>query len=297
MENKLTISIHGKKHGLRQYEINSNNKKFLYIGVFLIFLSIISTIFIIIYLNESLNVSKEEESFVKHEYEKMRSSNEVLYETMTHIQENLLLKEEALNEANIRMHQIEERIGLVASDDIPLQDRISQADLNSKQIALLFKYIPNGSPIEYKGITSKYGYRKHPKTGKRTFHNGTDMKAAMNTPVYATADGVIEYKGYSSSFGRMIIVSHNYGFRTYFGHLNKIVVKTATYVKKGDLIGYTGNSGLSSGPHLHYEVRYLQHTVNPYWFIKWNVKNFKEIFTKVKRVPWKSLIQTVSEVS
>jgi murein DD-endopeptidase MepM/ murein hydrolase activator NlpD len=256
-------------------------------------------IFLIIYLNNSLSVSKAQESYVKHEYENMKNYNEALYETMTHIQENLELKEQALSDANMRMHQIEELIGLAPSDDIELKQRISQAELSSQQIASIFKYIPNGSPIEYKGITSKYGYRKHPKTKKRSFHNGTDMKAAMKTPIYATADGVIEYAGYNrnSGYGRLIIISHNFGFRTFFGHLSKIVAKQATYVKKGDLIGYTGNSGLSSGPHLHYEIRYLQHTVNPYWFIKWNVENFREIFTKVKRVPWKTLIKTVSEAS
>jgi murein DD-endopeptidase MepM/ murein hydrolase activator NlpD len=299
MENKVTISIHGKKHGLRQYEINRDNRKFLYIGLFLILLSISMAIFLIIYLNNSLSVSKAQESYVKHEYENMKNYNEALYETMTHIQENLELKEQALSDANMRMHQIEELIGLAPSDDIELKQRISQAELSSQQIASIFKYIPNGSPIEYKGITSKYGYRKHPKTKKRSFHNGTDMKAAMKTPIYATADGVIEYAGYNrnSGYGRLIIISHNFGFRTFFGHLSKIVAKQATYVKKGDLIGYTGNSGLSSGPHLHYEIRYLQHTVNPYWFIKWNVENFREIFTKVKRVPWKTLIKTVSEAS
>jgi murein DD-endopeptidase MepM/ murein hydrolase activator NlpD len=295
MENKFTISIHGKKHGLRQYEIDANAKKLLYVGIFLIFLSIATALFVIIYLNESLNISKEEESFAREEYLKMKSSHEILYKTMTHVQEDLLLKEEALYEANTRMHQIEERIGLVSSDDIPLEQRISQAELDSEQIALLFKYIPNGSPIEYKGITSRYGYRKHPKLGTRSFHHGSDMKASMKTPVYATADAVVEFAGYhkSSGFGRLIILSHNYGFRTYFGHLSKVVVKSGTYIKKGDLIGYTGNSGLSSGPHLHYEVRYIQKTLNPYWFIKWDIKNFEQIFTKEKKVPWQSLITAI----
>ncbi len=295
MKNKVTISIHGKKHGLRQYEIDANNKKFLYIGVFLIFVSIATVLFIIIYLSESLDVSKQEEAFAKTEYEKMKDSHEVLYETMTHVQEDLLQKEEALQEANVRMQQIEERMGLVASDDIPLKQRISKADLSSQEIALMLRYIPNGSPIEYHGITSRYGYRKHPTLKRRSFHHGSDMKAALNTPVYATADAVVEFAGYhkSSGFGRLIILSHNYGFRTYFGHLSRVVVKAGTYIKKGTLIGYTGNSGLSSGPHLHYEVRFIQKTLNPFWFIKWTKENFNQIFEKEKRVPWNSLVAEV----
>ncbi|MEA1918456.1 MAG: M23 family metallopeptidase [Campylobacterota bacterium] len=295
-ESKYTISIHGEKHGLRQYEIDSGTKKLLYIGLFLIFFFLSVILFVIIYLNQSLGVSREEEHFARSEYKKMKASHSTLYETMTQVQKDLFEKEEALSEANIRMDQIEARMGLVPTEDVALDERIVQAELTSEQIAPLMRYIPNGSPIEYKGITSKYGYRTHPVTRKRELHRGSDMKAAMKTPVYATADAVVEFAGYhkSSGFGYLIILSHNYGFRTYFGHLSKVSVKSGTYIKKGDLIGYTGNSGLSSGPHLHYEVRYIQQTLNPFWFIKWNSENYQSIFSKEKKVPWQSLITAIA---
>ena len=124
------------------------------------------------------------------------------------------------------------------------------------------------------------------------------MKAKMKTPVYATADGIVEYSGLhkKSGFGNLVILQHNYGFRTYFGHLNKVVVKSGKFVRKGDLIAYTGNSGMSSGPHLHYEIRFIQRAINPFWFVKWNVKNYKDIFEKEKKIPWQSLITMMAHI-
>jgi murein DD-endopeptidase MepM/ murein hydrolase activator NlpD len=120
----------------------------------------------------------------------------------------------------------------------------------------------------------------------------------MRTPIYATADGIVEWAGYhkQSGYGKLIILQHNYGFKTYFGHLNKIVVKSGKFVKKGDLIAYSGNSGMSNGPHLHYEVRYMSRAVNPYWFVKWDIKNYKEIFEKEKRIPWQSLVTAITQI-
>jgi murein DD-endopeptidase MepM/ murein hydrolase activator NlpD len=124
------------------------------------------------------------------------------------------------------------------------------------------------------------------------------MKAKMKTPVYATADGVVEFSGMHkrSGYGNLVIIQHNYGFKTYFGHLNKIAVKAGKFVKKGDLIAYTGTTGMSNGPHLHYEVRYLARVVNPFWFLKWNVTNYQEIFKKEKKIPWQSLIAATANI-
>ncbi|MEA3522518.1 MAG: M23 family metallopeptidase [Campylobacterota bacterium] len=289
MAKKITVSIHGEKYPPRHYEVDGSLKKLLYLGLFLILFFLSAIFFLIVYLSESLNISRSE-------YVKMEQTQNDLYETVVQTQQDLFEKEQDFEEANTRMNQIEMLMGIIPSEDVALDERIVQAELTSEQIASLMRYIPSGSPIEYKGITSKFGYRIHPKTKKREFHRGTDMKAAMKTPVYATADAVVEYAGYHkrSGYGYLIILSHNYGFRTYFAHLNKVSVKSGTYIKKGDLIGYTGNSGLSSGPHLHYEVRYIQKALNPYWFIKWDIKEYQKIFLKEKQVPWQSLISAIS---
>ena len=296
MSKKFTVSIHGEKHPSRHYEVDGSLKKLLYIGLFAILFFLSAIFFVIVYLSESLNVSRDEENFARLEYEKIKQTHNTLYETMSQVQIDLLEKEKALDEANIRMNQIEMQMGMKPSIDMPLEDKLVQVELTLEQILPLMQYIPNGSPIEYKGITSKYGYRIHPRLKTREFHRGSDMKASMKTPVYATADAVVEFAGFHkrSGFGNLIILIHNYGFKTYFAHLDKVTVKLGNFIKKGDLIGYTGNSGLSSGPHLHYEVRYIQNTLNPFWFVKWTIENYKQIFTKEKRVPWETLSKTIN---
>jgi len=196
------------------------------------------------------------------------------------------------------LSEIEVLIGLNPIESSSLQERVDSAKQSSQHRATLLQLIPSGSPIKYTGITSKFGWRKHPILKKKEFHRGLDMKAKMNTPVYAPADGIVEWAGVhkKSGFGKLVILQHSYGFRTNFGHLNKIVVKSRQFVRKGTLIAYTGNSGMSNGPHLHYEIRFMYTTMNPYYFVKWNMKNYSEIFEKEKKIPWQSLITATAQL-
>jgi murein DD-endopeptidase MepM/ murein hydrolase activator NlpD len=198
-----------------------------------------------------------------------------------------------------KLSDIEELIGLSTTDKVTLEERVDVAKITSKEISTLLQFIPSGTPIEYNGVTSKFGFRVHPTLNRKEMHRGLDMKAAMKTPVYATADGVVEWSGMhkSSGYGNLIILDHNYGFKAYFGHLNKVVVKQGDFIKKGDLIAYSGNTGMSSGPHLHYEIRFVQHPVDPYQFVHWDVKNYQDIFEKEKEVPWQSLITAVMRIN
>lgn len=156
--------------------------------------------------------------------------------------------------------------------------------------------IPNSYPVPFKGITSPRGNRMHPTLKKMDFHPGVDLRATMNTPVRATADGVVEFAGFhkKSGFGNLIIIHHNYGFRTSFGHLNKVLTKIGDVVRKGDIIGRTGNSGMSSGPHLHYEVRFVHHNLDPLAFMEWGPDNYDKVFQE-KGVRWLSLMRLISQ--
>jgi murein DD-endopeptidase MepM/ murein hydrolase activator NlpD len=118
--------------------------------------------------------------------------------------------------------------------------------------------------------TSKYGWRTHPITGKRENHRGLDMYSLQgrNTPIRATANGKIIHAGWAGSFGRMVIVGHGNGFSTRYAHCSKILVKQGEQVEQGQIVAYVGNTGLSTGPHLHYEVWYRGKRVNPKRFVK-----------------------------
>ena len=113
--------------------------------------------------------------------------------------------------------------------------------------------------------------------------------------MYATANGVVEQSSFNAhGYGFTVMLLHNFGFKTMYAHLkNKAVVKVGQFVKKGDLIGYSGNTGLSTGPHLHYEVRFVQTVLNPNYFLKLNRQNINEFFNEERRVPWDSLIKLI----
>ena len=117
-------------------------------------------------------------------------------------------------------------------------------------------------------ITSGFGYRIHPVIGENIFHDGLDIANKPMTLVYATANGVVEHAGPKDYYGNAIFLKHlDNQAQTIYGHLNKIAVKNGQHVKRGELIGYMGNTGRSTGPHLHYEVRILGKCVNPLSYI------------------------------
>ena len=105
-------------------------------------------------------------------------------------------------------------------------------------------------------ITSPYGMRKHPVTGNYKLHNGVDLRAKTGTPIYSPANGVVRWVGWTDGGGNQISVNHeNKGIRTGYAHLSKILVKKGDVVRRGQKIGLTGNTGRSTGPHLHFTTR------------------------------------------
>ena len=116
-------------------------------------------------------------------------------------------------------------------------------------------------------IASTFGYRTHPFTGKRDFHNGLDISSQLGNDVLATGGGFVVIAEPRGFLGKMIIIDHGYGYTTRYGHLADFNVKEGDVVKRGQVIGYIGNTGRSTGPHLHYEVRLHGIAHNPLDFI------------------------------
>ena len=297
MNDHFTVTI-TDDNGVKQFNLHHFVKQALIYALgFLGSLALIS-IATMLYLNYSVDEIQEKRDGIESAYIELQEKNENLQATMNDTRNSLLLKKQELNELSDSLSEIETMIGIAPMADTSLQERVNLTKLNSEHMATLLQLIPNGSPVEYKGITSKFGYRIHPTLNRKEFHRGSDMKAKTGTPVYATADGIVEYAGIhkKSGFGKLVILQHAFGFRSYFGHLNKIVIKSTRFVKKGDLIAYSGNTGMSSGPHLHYEIRFIHNAVNPYYFVKWNVKNYYDIFEKEKKIPWQSLITATANL-
>ena len=160
------------------------------------------------------------------------------------------------------------RGGEASADTLRANKLLNQMDrLNLYRIAA--QKAPFANPVKAAfRFTSKFGPRRDPKTGGRRMHKGVDFAAANGTPLYATADGVVTHAGWSSGYGRLVKIQHEFGIETRYAHMSKLRAKVGQRVSRGDRIGDMGSSGNSTGTHLHYEVREGGKAVNPMRYIK-----------------------------
>ena len=128
-------------------------------------------------------------------------------------------------------------------------------------------YTPSSWPV-LGHITDSFGERLDPFSGEGAFHTGVDVGTDYGAPVHATADGLVTTAETHSGYGRMVIVDHGFGITTFYAHLSAYAVVAGTHVRRGEVIGYTGVSGRSTGPHVHYEVRVNNAPVNPWRYMK-----------------------------
>ncbi len=143
-------------------------------------------------------------------------------------------------------------------------------------------HIPAIQPVPEKYLrtmASGYGARRDPVYGTMKFHEGMDFSAPIGTPVYATADGVVTYSKWHSGYGNLVEINHGYNYTTRYAHLSKLIATPGQTVHRGDLIGLVGNTGKSTGPHLHYEVRYRGAPQNPinYYFYDLTPEEYDQI--------------------
>lgn len=207
-------------------------------------------------------------------------------------------KKKSLLVLNQRIDDMETVLGIEPpADNQTIEQRVDTAAINSAVRATLFQLIPNGAPTPNAQLTSGFGTRVHPITKQRKRHDGLDFAAKIGTPIYAPADAVIERARSSNyGYGNQLTLNHTMGFISSYSHMSKFNVKQGEFVKKGKLIGWTGNSGLSTGPHLHYEIRFLDKPLNPRPFVKWNIDNFEDLFKQEKNVQWASLLNTINSM-
>ncbi len=239
--------------------------------------------------------------------EQKRGQFQALYESQ--VSSNYALTQE-LEEKNAqiltlgkRVNDVESVLGMTQESstlkyaELSLEQRIDAAAINSAVRATLFRLLPNNGPMVYQRISSHYGYRKNPITGKRHRHLGIDLTCQHGEQVLAPADGVVELRRPSKQgYGNLLKLRHAFGFMTSYAHLQNFLVRSGQFVKKGDVLATCGNSGNSTGPHLHYEVRFLGKPLNPIHFMEWSPENFDSLFEKERGIKWASLVDVVSNV-
>lgn len=155
-----------------------------------------------------------------------------------------------------------------SSESFAAQEPDLFSDLDSMvKLGTIVRALPAGVPIKHAEVTSGFGRRVDPITHRWAVHKGMDFSGPENSKAAATSDGVVTFAGRSSAYGYMVEVSHGYGIATRYAHLKRLLVHEDQRVSKGDFVGVQGNTGRSTGTHLHYEVRFNQTALNPNKFV------------------------------
>jgi len=140
--------------------------------------------------------------------------------------------------------------------------------LDRPQAAPAAVSIPSRKPVDQMHLTSNFGTRSDPFSGRAARHNGIDIPGAIGTPIYATADGLIGKAEWFGGYGKYVAIDHGNAIETRYGHLSEYIVRTGQRVRRGQVIGFMGSTGRSTGSHLHYEVRIAGNAVNPMNFVQ-----------------------------
>lgn len=233
---------------------------------------------------------------MEHKYNQLGSQLEMMSKVLQNIQE----RDANVHRAVFGMDPIDEDIwtaGVGGHESHPelsafkygkksIREVVEKVDLLSRQMALQSKSLdtiqrlannqqnmlaslPSIKPVREDklqksiGTLSGFGYRIHPVYKVKRFHAGLDFPARIGTAIQASGDGVVVEAGWHQGYGNCVKISHGYGYETLYGHMNKMYVRAGEHIKKGTKIGEVGDTGLSTAPHLHYEVHYKGNPINP----------------------------------
>ena len=252
-------------------------------------------------LNQFDEVNKriiESEAILDH----IRENDSIIYQSIFDVPDvsgrrlDVYFDQDSIGEYSKIVKETNQRISLL-NDDLDYEayklSNILNEAYNHQDMLI---HVPAIQPIDnddLKRTASGWGFRIHPIYKIRKFHYGIDFTAKTGTPIYSTGKGTIQYvipesNKASKGYGNLIIINHGYGYRTLYAHMDKFKVKVGDEVERGDVIGFVGNTGLSTGPHLHYEVIQNGRKVNPinYFFNDLTPEEYHrivEISTNIKK--------------
>ncbi len=277
----ITVTtINGTKH----FSVRQIVKYILLTIIASVLIALVASYFYIDFLQGKIAVIEKEKAKLLADVQKEK-------ELLKRLNLMLMQKQKKLEELGEKINDLEEELDLRGE---PYFQDVDMKTLGKHEIEKILQLIPSGKPVKDVTLSAGFGWRKHPILKKREFHPGIDIPGHGKVEVYATADGIVTDARYNRyGYGNIIKIAHFDGFSTIYAHLKKRFVKRGDFVKKGTLIGYMGNTGLSTGQHLHYEVRFNRKPLNPLRFVRWNGENFYEIFKKERQVPWESLVKAI----
>ncbi|MPY24180.1 M23 family metallopeptidase [Shewanella sp. YLB-07] len=295
MKNLVTVSF-STINGSRHFRLDKRSQRgirwaflcFIFVSIFILMA--------LVYLSETAIDAKMKQASLQIQSIELSEDLDVLMKLKEQLEQDLTMRESHLLQVSNRLGDLEHMLGVTIKDEPGLQSRLDTAAITSAVRIALLQELPNGAPVKNARISSNFGTRTHPITGKKRSHNGIDYAVNTGSPVYATADGVVEVvRPSNTGSGNFLRLQHSFGISSSYSHLQKFNVSAGAFIKKGDLIAYSGNTGLSSGPHLHYEVRFVGRPKNPRNFVEWDLENFDSLFEKQKGIRWDYLVKTVEQ--
>lgn len=294
MRDRYLITITDYR-GSRHYTLTQLMRRFLAAACASLALVMLAGSLVIHVLNDKVGRLKADLKSMRQQHASIEADNHALLMEQARLLADVEQKASALLTLGDDLERIETLIGVRPEPELPLTRRMITAAQTAYEKRLMLESIPSGYPVATGRVTSGFGIRRHPVRHERTLHGGVDLHAPRGTPVHATADGVVEFaaRHQDSGLGNMIKLVHNYGFNTIYAHLDRVEVSVGDYVSKGQLIAYSGSSGITNGPHLHYELRYLQRRLDPRPFLDWSLERYDLVFTEEERIQWDSLAEAV----
>ena len=290
MKDRIIISV-STINGTRHFNISKLFKRNAIFGLWLLLFGLGITGGVIDYLLRSVETSQLQRNYLAQQASTLRDEISQLQSSKSELEKELNLKQDEMLLVINRVGEIELALGLEQQYPQNLENRLDTASVNSVARQTMLQLVPNGSPLEFSRRSSRFGLREHPIVGKQQHHKGVDLSASRGTPIYAPADGVVEVvRSSKQGFGNLLKIRHAFGFSTLYAHLDEFKVKSGHFVHKGELIASSGNTGLSTAPHLHYEVHFLDRALNPQSFMDWDATNFDLVFEKERSIKWDSLV-------
>lgn len=290
MQDKFVVTI-ADESGSRQFSLPRSAKKIIFSTILILAIVILSCFFLMRFLMQRIDNIILDKNIALSEYRYIRQKNDTLKDEIDQKNRELTLISQKIGELE-NIVDLKKNIQEVPTEKIDLQE------LSSSEKSLLLSLIPSGEPVNFY-TARNLGFQKMSSIGRGKINStGYDYIMPDGTPVYASADGVIDLIGSGkSSYGRLIKITHSFGFSSLYAHLEKSLVKKGDFVQKGQLIGYSGHSGDVSKGTLYYEVRFLGKFLNPSTYVAWNVENFEEIFEKNSDIDWRSLVWAIQDIT
>ncbi|WP_215396486.1 M23 family metallopeptidase [Rheinheimera oceanensis] len=290
MKDRIIISV-STINGTRHFNVSKLFKRNAVIAMWAMLFGLIITAAVIDYLLRTVDKSQHQRTALTEQAASLRAEIEILNNSKQQLEQELSTKQDEMLQIVNRVGEIELALGLEQQYPQNLENRLDTASINSAARQAMLQLVPNGSPLEFRRRSSRFGVREHPIIGKQQHHKGVDLSASRGTPIYAPADGVVEVvRPNKQGYGNLLKIRHAFGFSTLYAHLDSFKVKSGHFVHKGELIATSGNTGLSTAPHLHYEVHFLDRALNPQSFMDWDATNFDLVFEKERSIKWDSLV-------